>query len=543
MKRVAVFVGLLFAASAALLLPAAPASAHAALESTSPAAGAVVNAPPSQVVLTFSESVRKVPGKIQVLAPDNSRADKGEPVFNGRAVTIPVDARKGTGTYLVTYRVISADSHPVSGSFTYSVGAASAPPIGAGTTQQKDDPFLQVALPTARYFGYAGLVLLVGPALVLALLWPRRLPRRDPTILAWFGVGLIALSTVLELFLQAPYSTGGGYLDGAALRDVLGSPFGTTHLIRLGVLVAGAVLLRPVLAGRGGTADRVLLAILAVVGLATWPLSGHPRASPLPSVSVVVDTIHLASMAVWLGGLVMLVAFLLRQADQRELHAILPVWSRWAALAVSGLFLAGTVQGLIEVGTLSALFGTTYGRLIIAKIALFAAVIGVAAYSRRMVRARTAPSQPVRLRRAVGVELGVVAVVLALSATLVQTTPARTASANAGTPANPGYFTANLSSPLGSVQVEVDPAAVGNNSIHLYAYTADNKPQRVQEWKATAALPSAGIEPLPIPVLPFTDNHASGEINLPKAGSWSVKVTVRTTEIDQATVTATVPIR
>jgi copper transport protein len=134
-------------------------------------------------------------------------------------------------------------------------------------------------------------------------------------------------------------------------------------------------------------------------------------------------------------------------------------------------------------------------------------------------------------------------VVLALSATLVQTTPARTAAANAGTPANPGYFTANLSSPLGSVQVEVDPAAVGNNSIHLYAYTADNKPQRVQEWKATAALPSAGIEPLPIPVLPFTDNHASGEINLPRAGSWSVKVTVRTTEIDQATVTATVPIR
>jgi copper transport protein len=287
----------------------------------------------------------------------------------------------------------------------------------------------------------------------------------------------------------------------------------------------------------------VLLAILAVVGLATWPLSGHPSASPVPSVSVVVDTVHLASMAVWLGGLVMLVAFLLRQADTRELHAILPVWSRWAALAVTGLFLAGTVQGLIEVGTLSALVGTTYGRIIIAKIALFAVVVGVAAYSRRMVRARTAPSQPALLRRAVSVELGIVAVVLALSATLVQTTPARTASTDAGTPANPGYFTTNLSSSLGSVQVEIDPAGVGNNSVHLYAYTADNKPQRVEEWRATAALPSAGIEPLDIPILPFTDNHASGEVNLPKAGDWSIKVTIRTTEIDQATVTTTVPVR
>jgi copper transport protein len=301
--------------------------------------------------------------------------------------------------------------------------------------------------------------------------------------------------------------------------------------------------LRPLLAGRGGTADRALLAILAVVGLATWPLSGHPAASPVPSVSVVVDTIHLAGMAVWLGGLVMLVGFLLRQADRRELGAILPVWSRWAALAVTGLFLAGTVQALIEIGTPSALVGTTYGRVVIAKIVLFGAVIGVAAYSRRQVRARTAAARPWSLRRAVSVELGVAAVVLALSATLVQTTPARTAEATSGTPANQGYFTTNLSSPLGSVQVEIDPAGVGNNSVHLYAYTTDNKPQRVQEWRATAALPSANIEPLSIPLLPFTDNHASGEINLPTAGDWQVRVTVRTTEIDQATVTATVPIK
>ena len=132
--------------------------------------------------------------------------------------------------------------------------------------------------------------------------------------------------------------------------------------------------------------------MLGVVGLATWPLAGHPAASPVPAVSVVVDAVHLAGMAVWLGGLVMLVAFLLRQADERELGAILPVWSRWAALAVTALLLAGIVQALIEVGTLEALFSTTYGQLIIAKVVLFAVVLAVAAFSRSRCRKRAAPA-------------------------------------------------------------------------------------------------------------------------------------------------------
>ena len=79
--------------------------------------------------------------------------------------------------------------------------------------------------------------------------------------------------------------------------------------------------------------------------------------------------------------------------------------------------------------------------------------------------------------------------------------------------------------------------------MHLYAYTKDNRPQPVVEWRATAALPSAGIEPIEIPLLPLTDNHASGEITLPTAGQWELRFTVRISDIDQATVTATVPVK
>ncbi|MEV6365669.1 copper resistance protein CopC [Micromonospora sp. WP24] len=540
--RFAAAAGLLVAVVALLIAPATPASAHAVLSSSAPAASAVVPTGPSEVVLTFSESVRKVPDKVRVIAPDGSRADRGEPVFEGAVVKIPVDPAGENGTYLVSYRVISADSHPVSGAFTYSVGAPSPPPQDTGDNSRAN-PVVGNAVKVAKFFGYAGLALLIGPALVLAALWPRRLDRRGPARLAWSGLGLVTLATVADLWLQVPYTAGGGLFDvtGEGISTVLGGAFGAAHLVRLGLIAAAAFLLRPLFTGSAGRADAIILAVLGVAGLVTWPLAGHPAASPAPAVSVVVDTVHLGSMAVWLGGLLMLAVFLLRRADERELGAIMPIWSRWAALAVSALLLAGVVQGLIEVATPSALVNTTYGQLLLVKIGLFALVMGVAAYSRQLVRRRIAEQRPGAVRRAVWVELAITAVVLGVTATLVQTPPARTAAETAGVEA--GYFSSTLTSTLLNIQVELDPAERGNNSLHLYAYTKDNRPQPVVEWKATAALPSAGIEPIEIPLLPLSDSHATGEINLPASGDWQLKLTARTSDIDQATVTATVPIR
>ncbi|MEV4763970.1 copper resistance protein CopC [Micromonospora chokoriensis] len=544
LARLAVAAGLLVTVGALLIAPATSASAHAVLQSSSPAASSVVPSGPSEVVLTFSESVRKVPGKIRIIAPDGSRADRGEPAFDSTVVTIPVSPDAGRGTYLVSFRVISADSHPVSGAFTYSVGAPSTPPADSGGDDSRADPVVSTAVKVARFLGYAGLVLLVGPVLVLAALWPQRLSRRGPTRLAWTGLGLVAVATLADLWLQVPYTGGGGLFEvsGEGFGTVFGSPFGAAHLVRLGLLAASVFLLRPLLARPAGRTDAIILAVLGVAALLTWPLAGHPAASPAPAVSVVVDAVHLGSMAVWLGGLLMLAVFLLRQADERELSAILPIWSRWAALAVSALLLGGTVQALIEVATPQALVSTTYGQLLLAKIALFAVVIGVAAYSRQLVRSRVAAQRPVPVRRAVWVELAVTAVVLGLSATLVQTPPARTASAESSD-VSAGQFTTSLTSTLYTMQVELSPAERGNNSIHLYAYSKDNLPLPVKEWRATVALPSAGIEPIEVPLLPLTDNHAYGDVSLPAAGEWQLKITARTTDIDQATVTATVPIR
>jgi copper transport protein len=542
-----VLVGLLFGLFGTLL-SAAPASAHAVLSGSDPGNGTIVPDAPNRVTLSFSESVQVVPGKIRVIAPDGSEAGQGDPAADGSQVTIPLRSGGGQGTYLVTYRVISADSHPVAGTITYSVGVASTPP-SAVDEQVRVDPVVRALILVAKYLGYAGLVLLVGPVLVLALLWPQRLSRRGPGRLIWTGIGLVAGSTLAALYLQAPYTLGTGLFDVRVgdLRDVLGSTFGAVMLVRLGVVIAAAFLLRPLLVGPkdgGGESklDLALLGVLGVAALATWPLTGHPTASPVAGVSVVIDAIHLAAMAVWLGGLVMLFAFLLPRANGRELGAILPIWSRWAATAVGALIFAGVIQALIEVSTLDGLINSTYGRLILAKVALAAIVIGVAAYSRKLVKDRSAEESPGPLRKIVSIELAITAVVLGITAALVQISPPRTAQA-AETAATSTTVTQTLTADKMALQVNIFPAAVGNNSIHLYAYTPDNQPLPVVEWKATASLPAKGIEAIEIPLLRITDFHAIGDIALPQAGDWTFKFTARTSEIDQSTLSTTVSIK
>src|SRR5690606_29173364 len=101
----------------AVVLPAVPASAHAVLRSTNPVANTTVPTAPAEVVLTFSEAVSPVADRVRVLAPDGTRADSGAPVARDSELSIPMRTDVPRGTYLVSYRVISADGHPVGGSF------------------------------------------------------------------------------------------------------------------------------------------------------------------------------------------------------------------------------------------------------------------------------------------------------------------------------------------------------------------------------------------------------------------------------------------
>jgi copper transport protein len=529
---------LLVVGLAALLAPASPAGAHAALLTSSPAPGSIVGQSPIEVTVTFSEAITPVQDRVQVLAPDGKRIS-GTATATGAVLHIPVRrADRPLGTYLVSYRVISADSHPVGGGLTFSVGAPSAgPPEPAGAGVHRS---VAVAVPTVRFLGYAGLTLTIGPVLLLALLWPRRLSRRGPIRLVRAGLGGTALATLAGLWLQAPNSSGGPIWDVSAteLSQVLGSPYGLALTARLAILVIAAVLLPPALRGEATRGRALTLLGLALGGLTTWPLTGHAVASPLPGVIVAADVVHLAAMAVWLGGLATLAVFLLRRAHPRVLGVLLPVWSRWAAIAVVWLVAGGAVQAVVQVGSVPALWRTDYGRLLLAKLAILAVTLVAANYARLFVRRAQVRAQgPAKLRRSVGIEVVATAVVLGLSAVLVQVNPGRSAVVEQAVNVDNGV-SQTLTCPLFTLQFNIYPVQLGeNNTVHAFVYTPAGKPLPAEEWTVTTQLLGHDLEPVSTPMLGLIPrHHAVGAITFPLPGTYELRFTVRVSEIDEASV-------
>jgi copper transport protein len=529
-----------------VLIAAGPASAHAVLVGASPARGSVVDTAPAQIVLTFSEAVKPVQGRTKVIAPDGSRIDQGDPRSSGVQLLISLKQTSMTGTYLVSYRILSSDSHPVGGAYTYSVGAPSpgGPPSLNNEPDAASTPITVVySLGAARWIGYAGLVVLVGSALILAMLWPARLDRAGPARFIWIGAALVAFATLAELALEIPY-VGGSFsgIRSADVKEVLSSEYGAAHLIRLGVLAVSLLLLRPILRGKGWGADRVLLAVLGTIGVATWSVSGHPGSSPVPMVTIVADMIHIASMSIWLGGLLMLIVFLLPRANPTELSAIVPVWSRWALYAVGALIATGVAQALVEVGSVAGFYQTSYGREVLIKSGLVLVVLAIAWQSRQLVKPIAAgdASAARLLRMRVGAEATVAVVILGVASALVQTTPARSI-ATAQSP--PTIQSAIMRDNLFTLTIDVQPAQIGLNDIHLYATTPDGQPADIKQWEVKASLPSQGIEPISAVVLPITPDHSTGQIGLPTAGLWKFTFTLRTSDVDQSSVTTDIVVR
>ena len=208
---------------------AAPASAHAALTGSTPAQGSVVDQAPEQVTLTFSEGVAMGDNSIRVLDPQGKRVDRGKlrNLCSDSIVKYGAGLPPGLrdGTYTVTWQAVSADSHPVAGAFTFSVGAPSK--TAAPVPEQKVGGGLTGALyGIARYLAYAGFVLLVGGAAFVLACRPAAALVRSVQRLVVQGWALLAGTTIAMLLLRSPY-TGSG--DLADAFDLARSPAGTDH--------------------------------------------------------------------------------------------------------------------------------------------------------------------------------------------------------------------------------------------------------------------------------------------------------------------------
>ncbi|WP_112466382.1 copper resistance CopC/CopD family protein [Streptomyces triticisoli] len=662
--RVRNLVLLLLAAIGLLLAGAAPASAHAALTGSDPQQGVVVDKAPGQVSLTFSEQVALNDDSLRVLDPKGNRVDAGKPA-NVSGTTYAVQLRGGLpdGTYTVVYQVVSADSHPVGGAYTFSIGAPSKTSAAVGG-QEAGGGLVGALHGFGRYVSYAGFIVLVGGAAFVLACWQRGSGVRAVQRLVVSGWVTLTASTLMLLLLRGSYTTSGkagDIFDLTLLGQVLQTKTGAALVSRL-LLLAAAALFVAVLFGAHGKRDdqekqdgeekRDPSLGLAIGGTAvaagiaaSWSMAEHASTGLQTGIAMPVDVIHLLAVATWLGGLVTLLVALYGSSGQTPVEtAAVRRFSRLAFGSVLALVATGTYQSWRQAGSWQALTGTRYGQLLLVKIGLVVLLVGIASISRRWTgrlaetvtaqaavttharvpatagkttgsdektgtdaesgsggkpgpdgepggegkpgpdekaktggraangdtsqraaqlarqraavdtarRKRLRDADPGRLglRRSVLAEAAVAVVLLAVTTALTQTEPGRTeveakaATSSSSSSSSEGAVTLDMPFDTGGqngkglVRLDIDPARVGGNDLHVYVQRTDGRPYDIPEVKVAFSLAAKKLGPLPVaPDRIATGHWAASGVQIPMAGDWQIEVTVRTSDIDQVTVT------
>ncbi|MFD4875429.1 copper resistance CopC/CopD family protein [Streptomyces sp. NPDC058420] len=395
--RVRNLVLLLLAVTGMLFAGAGTASAHAALTGSDPTSGVVVDKAPTQISLTFSEKVSTNNDSLRVLDPKGKRVDVGKP-SNISGTTYAIQVRSGLpdGTYTVAWQVVSADSHPVAGAFTFSVGAPSKTTVSV-SDQDVGGGLVGGLYGFGRYMSYAGFIVMVGGAAFILACWQRGAGVRALQRLVVSGWVALTAATLWLLLLRGSYTTTGKLGDVFDLNlvgQVLQTKTGAALVSRL-LLLAAAALFIAVLFGaydkREEEEKRDLTFGLAIGGgvvaaglAASWALAEHASTGLQPGIAMPVDVVHLLAVATWLGGLSALLVSLYRApADNQVGRTAVQNFSRIAFGSVLALVATGIYQSWRQLGSWSAFTDTGYGQLLLVKIGLVALLVGIASISRR----------------------------------------------------------------------------------------------------------------------------------------------------------------
>lgn len=599
MSRALTLAGLLLAL--ALVAPAA-ASAHAVLLGSEPARGVTVQETPTEVILQFSEPVEAAFGALRVIGADGERVDDGRSGHpDGRKNELRAGLRPDVadGTYVATYRVISADSHPVSGAVVFSVGEAGDAPANVESLLNAEaGPVTENAMKAARGVGYAATVAAVGGLVFLLLVWSpaARAVGISEAAVAVFGARLQlvlgiavaagALATAAGFGLQAAIAsatTFWGALDTATLRELLNTNFGQAWGLRLVAFAALGVvipLLRPAVGAPAsplppvevgapaavhagapapspgtGRAAALTVAALACAALIITPaLAGHARATTPVGLNVAVDALHLAVISVWIGGLVMLLfavpAATRALVEGERTRLLAAVLQRFSPLALGCVALAvgtGAFMSVVHLTALGELVDSDWGRLVLVKIVLFGGLVALGAVNQRRIMPRLralashgdAPGGAGRfLRATLRAEVALAVVVLGVTAVLVGISPPA---------AGAGSGPVSIEEQVGPLQLQatVDPGTAGANEVHLYLLRSDGQPfDGTKELRMSAALPAEDIGPIGLePRKAGPGHYIVDSLPLSPGGDWELAVAVRVSEFDQYDTRLDVPVR
>jgi copper transport protein len=570
----------LIAAFLVLLVLPGVASAHAVLESSTPTRGQVLKVAPKQVTFEFNEPVEASFGAVRVFDTEGEQVQSGDvfrPGDSDGSIGVGLPDGLEDGTYTATYRVVSADAHPVSGGLVFTVGkggGVSDKTISELIAESDSGPVTGVAFWFDRWVGFLAIALAVGSLAFLLMLWTPLMARRHEVLepraeetgrrlrlILGLAVGAGLLATLLAIPFQGAIAAGTDLwtaLKPEVFREVVDTRFGMVMALR--TLSWLSLIPLVLLSTRLIRSDRrfgptILFSIVAAGFLVISPgLAGHASTQEPIWLLFPSDVLHVAAMSVWAGGLAALI-FLLpvttrgieRASDRTDvLTGFLLRFSSVALVCVIVIAASGTLQAIVEVNSIPALIDTAFGRAVLIKIVLFLILITLGAKNRRRIipalvarRDRgEAPGGPgLRARNNLRIEVAVVTVVLAVTAALISYPPPATESA--------GPVSGSVAAGPDLLEYTIDPARVGSNEVHIYLF--DNKtgaPVEIRSLELSFSLPESDIAPIEADVRKSGPGHyVAPAAELAVKGDWQASAAVRFSRFDEEITEFEVPVK
>lgn len=513
----------------AMVLGTANAFAHAALVGSTPGDGAMLETSPDTLALQFSEPVSPL---VIALVGSDGRSQSLEASVAGTSVTLTLPGALDDGTYALTWRVVSIDGHPVAGSLVFSVGE----PVGqAPVAVVTVDRNLAAAIVVARVTIYLGIFFGVGALFFAAFIaGAPAVARQVAVLLTLLALPAVALSVGLQ-GVDALGLTLGGLGEAAAWRAGFATSWGIAAVL-LGVALFAA------LAGFRNTGFvRQVAAVVALAAAgAAFASTGHASAAAPQWLTRPAVFLHVVAVATWVGALLPLA--LLLADDRMAALAALRRFSAYIPWSVGALLAAGVALVVVQVGRPEALLTTAYGRVLLFKLALVAVLFVLALINRawltRPILAGDAGAAR-HLRWSVGVEVTLVAVILAVIPLWRFTPPPRALEIAASMPA-----TTHIHTDKAMADISVAPGRAGPVTVTIVLRSPDFGAFAAKEVTVTFANPDAGIEP--IRRLAVNGGEGSWMIDglaLPVAGTWQVRVAVLVTDFDLVNLDGDVTLR
>jgi len=525
--------------------------AHAVLLDSSPKPGEMLMQSPAEVVANFNEGVGPIFFKV-LDVKGQPVGDPGEIRLDGTKMILPLRATLPNGTYVLTYRVISADTHPVGATFGFSIGE----PMKTvdATADAGSRSIWSLAVAVNRWVLYAGMLWVAGTALFLLLLGIEGSLREDARQKARWASVLTALSYVLAVgFGGADMQLGGvdALWKAATWRSGLDSTLASSAvlgLIAMALLYAGFV--------AGEQRRHGVLIAGATLAIGSFLVTGHAATAPPAWLMAPVVGVHLLATAFWIGAFRPLLLST-RQLSAADSGALMQRFSNFAVPAVIVVLISGTAISLKQLGSPAKLFDNDYGTVLLTKIILVLVIIGIAAYNKINLTPRLIANDVAgvsKIKRTITLELMLYVIVLAAASALTVTTPPRAlvATGEAGAAEakmammTGGLVKRTLENDAGySAEIELSPAKVGENM--LMVTVKDPAGVIVQDATAlevTVALESAGISEVRLKAEAVGNGmwHVMiGETLIP--GDWALTIDGYLTDYDKTSFATTVTLK